>query len=758
MTRRTFHQLTLGTALALPPSGHAASASPRPIPEPHFPGRLHQFVWRNWELANLDRLAEVVGATAEQILAIGSSMGLPAKPALAPDQLSRIYITVIRQNWHLLPDKQMVKLLGWTPEKLAWVLKEDDFLDVKLGPKPDCSPVAYAEPTEAARARATEISRLLHKWLGNDLTAPGEPPFDFVRQLSEPEPPFADTGGAPVSSPAFEPRLIYPFFALYGDPLLETQIDPLPERYLERLARRGIGGIWMQAVLSNMAPSTLFPEFGKRSDERLANLNRLIQRLARFQMKLYFYLNEPRTMPAAFFDARPHLRGVAQGGVNTICTSVPEVREWMAASLAHIFTQAPGLGGVFSITASENLTNCHSHFHPESCPRCAGRKPWEVIGEVIEAFRSGVRRSSPAARVIAWDWGWTEEIARNLVPRLNPEVTLMSVSEWSTPIERGGVKSSVGEYSISVVGPGPRATSHWALARERGLRTMAKTQFNCTWEISAVPYIPVPNLIARHCAGLVKAGVNGILASWTVGGYPSPNLEVAREFYARGPHTEPSAVLETVARRHYGVAAAPLALQAWKTFSDAFEQFPYGTVPGYIIPTQHGPANLLRAQPTGVPATMILFPQDDMKRWVGPYPPALARDLFKHMADSWEPGLALLRKALSRVPASGNLRPAAALELAIAETCLIHFRSTAAQIDFYILRNQPRTTQTMAGMRTIAALQRDLALRMYVLARRHSVLAFEASNHYYYRPLDLAESAIAAQFLLDRLSQDTPGA
>ena len=30
---------------------------PEPIPEPHFPDRLHLFVWRNWELANTDRMA-----------------------------------------------------------------------------------------------------------------------------------------------------------------------------------------------------------------------------------------------------------------------------------------------------------------------------------------------------------------------------------------------------------------------------------------------------------------------------------------------------------------------------------------------------------------------------------------------------------------------------------------------------------------------------------------------------------------------------
>src|SRR5262245_59838200 len=88
---------------------HAAT----PLEERHFPSRLYQFVWRNWELANLDSMARVVGSTPQRLADLGRSMGLPEKPRLSPDQLRRIYITVIRQNWHLLPNDQLIELLGW---------------------------------------------------------------------------------------------------------------------------------------------------------------------------------------------------------------------------------------------------------------------------------------------------------------------------------------------------------------------------------------------------------------------------------------------------------------------------------------------------------------------------------------------------------------------------------------------------------------------------------------------------------------------
>ncbi len=848
MKRRTFLAGTVASAAA----PRLLSQSRSPLAEPHFPSRLHQFIWRNWELANLDRMAAVVKGEAAKLRQIGESMGLPRKPELTDDQLRRIYITVIRQNWHLLPNDQLIQLLGWTRERFEFTLKEDDFLDVKLGPKPQCDPVVFTESSAAERRRAAQMRRVVQSALGKDLAAEGEPAFAFVARLSSlqyeskrdfkarpgqshldlstcdvqaregADPRIADRlteylraamgarmdpagtaitlrvspGGqerfvADVSDPmvqlsgttantllqaiywlqdemellggpwlprgrterkvTWDPRHLYSSFALYGDPLLEPETDPLPEGYLEKLARAGINGVWMQCVLNNMAPSKSFPEFGRRADERIHNLNRLIERAKRFGMQILLYINEPRAMPAEFFRNRQDIRGAAQGGVYAMCTTPPLVREWMADSLAHVFERSPELGGIFTITMSENFTNCFSKFHPETCPRCSKRNSWDVVGEVVEAIRSGVRRSSKTAHVINWDWGWPAEMSLNLIPKLPQDTRFQSVSEWSMPIERGGVKTQIGEYSISVVGPGPRATDNWALARNAGVRTMAKAQFNNTWEISAIPYIPVPHLIARHCANLTRAGISGIQASWTLGGYPSPNLEVAKEFYF-APAADAEAVLQHVAERRYGKAAAPQVVEAWASFSKAFELYPY-SVAIYVIPTQHGPANLLRATPTGVKNSMILFPQDDYKSWSGKYPTEVVQREFTRMADQWEQALSTFHKAMDAVPAAKKRQ--ALEDLAIAETCYIHFRSTANQIAFYLARDAVRTPESLARMRAIAKQEMELARRLYSIAKRHSVIAYEASNHYYYRPADLAEKILNCQHLLDHELKET---
>ena len=855
MQRR--HFLTIAGGLAPGTWLLRACARPQgspPLPEPHFPDRLHLFVWRNWEIANVDRLARVAQTTPEKILELGASMGLPAKRRFTGEQLRRIYITVIRQNWHVLPRDQLIELLGWTLEKLEFTLKEDDFLSHKLGPKPDCPSIVYIEPSAEVRRRAAEIRRAVQQALGPVLQEPGEPPFAFVERLSDQSftllrdptarpaeshvdvadwelsvpsgPAVASTdrfrdylqdamGSRPGSrdsgriefrlaadadtpsedfsidvsdgavtitaqggfhqavswlqdrmeeaggpflprgrfeyKPVFDLRYIYSYFALYGDPLLEPDIDPFPDGYLEKLVRVGINGVWMQAVLSTLAPAKAFPEFGEGAETRLANLRKLVERAARYGLRVFLYINEPRAQPPAFFRDRPELRGAEQGGFYCMCTAVGEVREWLADSLTHVFEKVPGLGGVFTISMSENLTNCFSKGTQDSCPRCRKRALEDAVSEVAWAVRDGVRGASRNAEIIIWDWGWPpwgsrrNRLGSKIISRLPTDIRLLSVSEWDLPVERGGVESRVGEYSISSVGPGPRARRNWRLARKRGIPPMAKTQFNNTWEISAVPYIPVPYLIARHCANLRREGVRGLMASWTLGGYPSPNLAVAKEFYFE-PVGETEEILARVAARRYGLAAVAHVLRAWKAFSDSFEEFPYG-VRIYSIPTQHGPSNLLRAKPSGVAPSMILFPQDGLRTWCGPYPPEVVRDQFSAMARGWRQGLDAFRRAVDL--AGEPQRPQAREDLAVAEVCRIHFQSVANQVEFYRLREQPDTPERRSKMRELVEAEIELARELYPLARRHSVVAFEATNHYYYRPLDLAETIVHGRYLLE---------
>lgn len=739
-------------------------SAPPPVVSRHFPDRLHEFVWRNWNLVEPAKLAKVVGASAQDIVVIAESMGLPPATDIPKEQKSRGYITVIRRNWHLLPYDQLLELLDMTPERLVFTLREDDGVWAKLGSlKPKCEPLRYHPPDEAARHRAAEIKLVIEEFFGEELRRPAAPRFEFIRQLSDPLPSYS-----PPKSEEEQPlslRYIYSYFSLFGDPLLNPKLDPYPDGLLQRLSNLGINGVWLHVLLRDMAPGgDAFPEFGDGHERRLATLRALVERAKKYGIGVYLYMNEPRAMPPddarfrSFFQApgRTEMAGARHGEYTAMCTSHPAVRKWMGDSLAYLFREVPDLAGVFTISAAEGLTNCASQGNQKSCPQCKNRTDADIIAEVNRVIAEGVHRGNPKANVLAWDWGWRGNgDGSEIIAKLPKSVWLMSVSEWAIPLDRGGVKTVVGEYALSAGGPGPRATRHWKQAKKAGLKTAAKVQLNNSWELSTVPYLPVMDLVAEHCHNLASANIDGMMLSWSLGGYPSPNLEIAARFRVQ-PTPTVDEVLEAVAVEHYGTEGAPLARKAWTAFSNAFREYPFSIGVVYNCPVQMGPANPLYLEKTGYRAAMTGIPYDDLTTWRGPYPPEVFASQFEKMAQGWQSGLPLLKAAVEKAPPAR--RDEAQAELRFAEAAYTHFQSVANQSRFVLARDALVDSKSDLTAEQQAKLRSDirhcleseitLARQLFTLARQDSRIGFEAANHYFYVPLDLMEKVINCQWLL----------
>lgn len=748
----------LAMATAELPSGAATAAlelpsgaAPPALTARHFPDRLHAFVWRNWSLVPAARMAGVVGATSDDIRRIGRSMGLQGPPRITRDMERRSYITVIRRNWHLLPYDQLLDLLGWTERQLAFTLREDDFLFIKLGSlKPRCEPLRYQAPDATARAAARRIAERMRTVFPEGVGTTREPHFQFVRDLSSRSRAPAERLAGPSR---FQPRFCYSYFALFGDPLAPGAVDSYPDGYLARMAASGVDGIWLHAVLYKLAPFPWDPALSEGADARLASLRRLVQRARRHGIGVYLYLNEPRTMPLRFFERHPGLRGVQSGDHATLCTSVPEVRAFLTSAVERICRAAPGLAGLFTITASENLTNCWSHSQGAQCPRCSQRAPHEVIAELHTALRDGIARSGSHARLIAWDWGWPDAWAEPLIGALPDGTALMSVSEWNLPIERGGVRTEVGEYSLSAIGPGPRATRHWELARRRGLPAFAKIQAANTWEMSAVPYVPAVENTALHAAALRTAGISGVMLGWTLGGYPSPNIGVVARLGATDE--SPREAMLAVARQRYGDASAPGVVDAWRLMSEAFREFPFHIGVVYTSPHQSGPANLLWESPTGYAATMVGIAYDDLDAWRAVFPPEVYIRQMDLVAEGFSRGAAMLA-ALERDAPEAHRR-ALRRERGLADTVRLHMRSAANQARFVMARRALAAAQDAASAAgPLAELERVLreeavlAADLYRVQSADSRVGYEATNHYFYVPLDLAEKVLNCYDLLER--------
>ncbi len=458
-------------------------ASRTPVALDHFPDALHAVVWRNWDLVPVERLAEVLNATPRQIEEIALSMGLEKQFALPPDALERCYVTLIRRNWHLLPYEQLCRLLNWDAGLMSQMLLDEDFLWVKLGmQKPECEPVAYRPPSRDAREHAALIREIVNEEAGRLNSETSQPPLAFIKHYLDKK---TARPAKPRQAPdRFHLRMVYPYFLRYGDPLSGSAIDDVPESLLEELADQGVNAIWLQGVLARLAPWRLAPDQSDGWEERLENLNRLADRAARFDIGVYLYLNEPRSMSESFFDRYLHLRGVPEKAGRgeatlkrfTLCTSTAEVQEFLVDCVQHVFRSVPRLAGAFTITHSENLTNCYSRqYEPaHACPRCRTRGPETVIAEVNELIARGMHSVRESARLIVWDWAWPEPWVEGIIQKLPANCSLMRVSEWDSPFRRGDFEGKVGEYSISVVGPSEQSQHHWRLARGADYRRLPR--------------------------------------------------------------------------------------------------------------------------------------------------------------------------------------------------------------------------------------------------------------------------------------------
>ena len=93
----------------------------------------------------------------------------------------------------------------------------------------------------------------------------------------------------------------------------------------------------------------------------------------------------------------------------------------------------------------------------------------------------------------------------------------------------------------------------------------------------------------------------------------------------------------------------------------------------------------------------------------------------------------------------------------MAEAAAIHFRSSANQARFVMARQAVASAKTAeaaaphrAAMEKVLQDEIVLARRLHAIQSRDSRIGFEASNQYYYVPVDLMEKVLNCHDLLAR--------
>ena len=692
------------------------------LPSLTLPTAWQTVIFRNYGYVRCERIAAVLGCDVATVEHEAARLGLVNRDYEA-DFEARGYITVIRNNWYLLPYDQLMTLLGFDEERLDFVLEKDDFLDVKLGGfKPMCESVVFSPLGESELAKTAEIA---NKTLQYTSVVPKAKPFDFF------------TRGATytLNSCAVEgKRIVHGYLSPCGDVFATDCSDTLPDELLEQYRSVGINGIWLHGVLSTLSPYPFAPKLAEGYEKRRENLNKIIERCAKYGISVYLYMNEPRALPVDCVPEYERLIGWQEH--RTLCMEKPEVCEYLYGAVRDLCASAKGIGGIFTITMSENATHCH-YKRGTKCPACGHLPPQRIAAKVNNIMYRAMKDSGCGGELIAnlWGWspfsGWREEQTTDGIIALEKDIPIICVSEYDLEIEKGGICSRVIDYSISNPGPSEVTRHAFATAAKDGRQSIAKIQASNSWECSAVPYIPVFDLVFEHLENLSALGVKDYLLTWTLGGYPSPSVDLASS-YRRGFD------LDKWYREKFGDAAEAVH-RGVKELCDAFRELPFSLSMLYNSPKSIGPANLWEIEPEEKRSTMVCYSYDDIETWIKPYPYEVYVAQLERLLEGWGRGI----EALSELTGDD----AVAEIVRYAEVVRCHYTTDLLQTRFADAKRQG----DVATMRECAVAERENAERLLRLMKQDARIGFEASNHYSYTEMNLIEKIIRMGAYADQL-------
>ncbi len=699
---------------------------------PYFPDPAFAVIWRNWGLVSVARIAKALDSNEETVCKWAVRMGLTPHPSVSPLWKQRGFLTLIRNNWNLCDYDQILTLTDMTDEQLEFTLREDDFMWHKMGQlKPVVKrPSLKADYPEAVVARLDAIASLVKK-----IDAPADNAFEFLAPYK------AEYTGDIVFPQQEHLRLVYSYFALYADTLADDAVESYPDTLLAEYAKNGINAIWLQALLRQLAPNPWEDreEDARLRPARLASLRALVNRAAKYGIGVYLYINEPRPEPDSFFEKFPHLRGAGFEVFHCLCTSLPEVQQYLEDAMEYLFREVPGLAGYFDISYSENFTNCacRGPVPQSTCPRCKDVPPQNLVAAVNNSLARGARKANPNVRAIAHSWAWDPDWDADAIAKHEENQYILAVSERNVPFTRGGITGKVHDYSMSVPGPGKNSQKRWEVAQANGLKGVAKVQINGSWEISSQPYVPIFGLIGEHLSNVKNIGVRDAMLTWTVGGSPSPITQFACEFLDSDQSLEEA--LPTFFAKEYG-ASADVVAAADKQFCAAFREYPFHITMIYNGPHTFGPMAQFFEKPTGCASTMVGFPYDDLDGYRAIYPREVLEQQFRILSEEWKKGVEMLEAHADNSEKYTEL-------CLMAKAAYCHFASAYNHVHYIISRD----SGDKAGMKEAITAEQAVVFETMALRAKDSRLGFEASNQYYYSMQDLVEKQINLAYLAERL-------
>lgn len=581
--------------------------------------------------------------------------------------------------------------------------------------------------------------------------------------------------GTIEKEPAIQSRISRCFFGpikrppAMRDELMDT-VDYYPDNYLNRLAHEGVNGLWLTIEFRDLVSTRFTPSNGKYAEKRLKKLSQTVEKCLRYGIKTYIFCIEPRAWEAddPALKNFPDLGGHNSGNSYLFCPLAKEADEYLYESVNKIFKAVPELGGIINITHGERPTTCLSavssfndHTGKINCPRCSNKEPWEILYASLSAMQRGMHDVNPDAELISWLYmpqpqrfhpgdvyklgEWVYDL-----PAHTPEgVVLQFNFESGVEIEAFGKKLVGGDYWISKPGPSDRFKDIANIAREYGTPMSAKIQTGNSHEVATVPFVPVPSLLYEKFSAMQNLGVTHTMLCWYFGNYPGLMNKSAGLLSMNDIADDEEKFMHQLASIYWKNEDVPEVVEAWKHFSEGYENYPLTNHFQYYGPMHDGPVWPLLLKPADAPLTPTW--QIGSSSTLKPWPPSGDRvgeciggvltleevvELARRMTTSWDKGVQIFKKLESKYSNDKERL----LDIGVAKALGIQFRSGHNILNFYMLRER---MLRMDGRKRLDILKQltdiikeEIALdeQLLVLCKNDSRLGFhsEAEGYKYF--------------------------
>lgn len=408
-----------------------------------------------------------------------------------------------------------------------------------------------------------------------------------------------------------------------GDELLDD-VDYYPDEYLNRLMHDGTNGLWIYSSFRQLVKSPVMEEYGENGEKRIEKLNSVIKKCKRYGIKVFLFAIEPIGFDEQQARKYPHMVGQDMGELAsgqykyTMCTHTPEAVEHIEYCGEELFRLCPDLEGLISITAGERVSSCVT---PDicTCERCKSTKRGELLSEVVEILKNGIRRSKPDAKVISWTYGhriWNDEDIKDYVKTAPSDAVLLQNFEDRGFEMQLGKERIAMDYWLSYIGPSQLFDITAKQAMESKKTMYAKMQICASHEVATVPYVPVPLNVYQKVKKAIELNVTGIMQCWYFGNYPCFMSKAVGMLAFKNDFKSDDEFLRYLAMTVFGKSRAENIYMAWKHFSQGYVNFPINIMFSYYSPMQDGVAWELSLMPKNfsLPRTWQLVDKPDGDR------------------------------------------------------------------------------------------------------------------------------------------------